>query len=61
MRHSEYMSIVDQTEFSVVLNNTRKVTEEQKMMLSNTPLDKKYKDFIFDDLVITGTEIVLRK
>lgn len=61
LRHSDYLEIIAQTQFEVVLNNPRIPNEDQRKALKNMKLDDIYKGYSYDDLEITGSEIVLRK
>jgi SAM-dependent methyltransferase len=61
LRHSDYMNIISQTPFMVVKNNPRKPNETQRNALKNLKIAEIYKGYSYDDLEITGSEIVLRK
>lgn len=61
LRNSDYMKIIAQTQFEVVINNPRRPNEDQRKALENMKLADMYKDYSYDDLEITGSEIVLRK
>jgi SAM-dependent methyltransferase len=61
LRHSDYLKIIAQTPFEVVINNPRTPNEDQRKALKNLKLDPMYKGYSYDDLEITGSEIVLRK
>lgn len=61
LRHTDYMKIIAQTEFEVVKNNPRFPNEKQKKALRSMILAEDYKNYSFEELEITGSEIVLRK
>jgi SAM-dependent methyltransferase len=61
LRHSDYLKIIAQTPFEVVINNARKPNEDQRKTLKNMKLADMYKDYTYEDLELTGSEIVLRK
>jgi len=61
LRHLDYLKIIAQTQFDVVINNPRTPNEEQRKALRNMKLADMYKSYSYDDLEITGSEIVLRK
>ncbi|MFK7832224.1 MAG: class I SAM-dependent methyltransferase [Winogradskyella sp.] len=61
LRHKDYMDIIAQTPFEVVKNNPRLPNDNQSKSLRNLSLADQYKDYSFEELEITGSEIVLRK
>ncbi|BAO75037.1 class I SAM-dependent methyltransferase [Winogradskyella sp. PG-2] len=61
LRHSDYMKIISQTPFEVVKNKPRLPNELQRNALRNLKLADMYKNYSYEDIEITGSEIVLRK
>lgn len=61
MRHSDYLSLINQTGFSIVKEVPRLPSEQDKKVLSNLNISKEFKKYDFDDLAIRGCEIVLIK
>jgi SAM-dependent methyltransferase len=61
LRHTDYMNIISKTPFEVVKNNPRKPNEAQSKALSAIILADEYKNYSYEELEITGSEIVLRK
>jgi hypothetical protein len=55
------MNIISKTPFEVVKNNPRKPNEAQSKALSAIILADEYKNYSYEELEITGSEIVLRK
>lgn len=61
LRHKDYMNIISKTSFEVVKNVPRLPNEIQKNALRNLTLADNYKNYSYDELEITGSEIVLLK
>ena len=61
MRHSDYLNLINQTDFSIVKEAPRLPSEQDKEALSNLNISKEFKKYDFDDLAIRGCEIVLMK
>ena len=61
LRHIDYIKIIAQTPFEIVKNNPRRPNEDQREALKQLELAEAYKNYSYEELEITGSEIVLRK
>lgn len=61
MRHSDYLSLISQTDFKIVKEVLWQPSEIDKERLSNIETAEEFKNYNFDDLAIKGSEIVLIK
>jgi SAM-dependent methyltransferase len=61
MRHSDYLSLISQTDFKIVKEVPRKPDEIDKETLGKLEIAEEFKNYNFDDLAIRGSEIVLIK
>jgi len=61
MRHSDYLSLISQTDFKIVKNLPRYPNEIDKKTLKTLDIAEEYKKYDLDDLSIKGSEIVLMK
>ena len=61
LRHSDYLSLISQTDFKIVKEVPRQPSEIDKDRLSNIEIAEEFKNYNFNDLAIRGSEIVLIK
>jgi predicted SAM-dependent methyltransferase len=61
MRHSDYLSLISQTDFKIVKEVPRQPNEIDKETLSKIEIAEEFKNYEFEDLAIRGSEIVLIK
>lgn len=61
MRHSDYLSLISQTDFKIVKEVPRLPNKIDKETLRNMEIAEEFKNYIFEDLTIRGSEIVLIK
>lgn len=61
LRHSDYLELISETDFSIVEEVRRQPTEADKNVLKSLKISEKYQKYDFDDLAIRGCEIVLMK
>ena len=55
------MKIISQTNFSVAKETQRLPSGQDKKLLESLRLDNNFRKYDFNDLAITGSEIVLTK
>lgn len=61
MRHSDYLSLISQTDFKIVKEVPTEPNEIDREILRNIEIAEEFKNYNFNDLAIRGSEIVLIK
>jgi SAM-dependent methyltransferase len=61
LRHSDYISIIQETDFEIVKETFYNATEAQSASFNQVVVSKEFSSYTPLDLRITGSEIVLRK